>query len=69
VGAASGETLVNLEAAEKVGAFDHFVRGPAGEVPAPLLGTDAAASWSWGTIVDPAACVEVTPGTCRASYA
>ena len=34
--------LVNLEAAENVGAFDHFVQGPAGEVLAPLLGVDDA---------------------------
>ena len=32
--------LVNLEAAENVGAFDHFVQGPAGEVLAALLGVD-----------------------------
>ena len=32
--------LVNLEAAENVGAFDHFVQGPAGEVLASLLGLD-----------------------------
>jgi hypothetical protein len=34
--------LVNLEAAENVGAFDHFVQGPAGEVLARLLGVDDA---------------------------
>lgn len=40
VGAATW--LVNLEAAENVGAFDHFVQGPAGDVLAPLLGLDVA---------------------------
>jgi len=32
--------LVNLEAAENVGAFEHFVEGPAGEVLPPLLGVE-----------------------------
>jgi len=35
--------LVNLEAAENVGAFDHFVQGPAGEVLASLIGVDGVA--------------------------
>jgi NAD-dependent deacetylase len=34
--------LVNLDPAENVGAFDHFIQGPAGEVLAPLLGVDDA---------------------------
>jgi len=34
--------LVNLEAAENVGAFDHFVQGLAGQVLPALLGVDGA---------------------------
>ncbi len=36
--------LVNLEAAENVGAFEHFVQGRAGEVLPPLLGVELPGS-------------------------
>jgi NAD-dependent deacetylase len=60
--------LVNLDPAENVGAFDHFVQGPAGEVLAPLLGVDDAARGDDSPDSPPRECAEVTPGEGRASY-
>ena len=72
--------LVNLDPAENVGAFDHFVQGPAGEVLAPLLrvengdrGDDPArgddgARGDAGPDGPPRERGEVTPGEGRASY-
>ncbi len=64
-----GDTwLVNLDAAANVGAFDHFVQGPAGEVLAPLLGVDSAARVEAGPDSLPPGRGEITPGRGRSSY-
>ena len=60
--------LVNLDPAENVGAFDHFVQGPAGEVLAPLLGVEHGARGDAGPDGPPRERGEVTPGEGRASY-
>ena len=60
--------LVNLDPAENVGAFDHFVQGPAGEVLAPLLGVDDAARGDDSPDSSPRGRGEVTPGEGRTSY-
>jgi len=60
--------LVNLDSAENVGAFDHFVQGPAGEVLAPLLGVEHGARGDAGPDGPPRERGEVTPGEGRASY-
>ena len=60
--------LVNLDPAENVGAFDHFVQGPAGEVLAPLLGVDDAARGDDSPDSLPRERGEVTPEEGRASY-
>jgi NAD-dependent deacetylase len=60
--------LVNLDPAENVGAFDHFVQGPAGEVLAPLLGVDDAARVNTGPDSPPRGRGEVTRGEGRTSY-
>lgn len=67
-GAGADTWLVNLDPAENVGAFDHFVQGPAGEVLAPLLGVDEAARDDGQPGSAPPGRGEVTPGQGHTSY-